>query len=568
MASALQCALQLAEEWSIPVFPCSASKAPLTEHGFKDASCSIEQITTWWERWPDALVGVPTGSASKLLVIDVDPDGLNWYRAHHLKLAAGRIHQTPRGRHLLYRYPEGDPIGNSAGRLAVGVDVRAEGGYIIWWPAHGHRIVGDDAADAPPELLERLRKRTQAIAGESRANGGEAVYREGQRHAAILQIAASLRRKGLQGRVLEAALIAWNADHCDPPQELADVERIARDYSGKEGAPHIGIVRAECSTWLADVGVHEDAVYLVSKLWPEQALAVIFGAPGCGKSTLALDIAFAIAHGAPWRKFPTRRGLVAYSAGEGRIGVERRLVALKREHTDLAGGALWLDWSVPNLRESAAVEALIGRVREAERQCGLACTLMMIDTLARHLYGSDSDPEHMGELLASVELIRRELKCSVGLIHHSGKDASRGARGHSSLLAAADTEIEITAPGPNWCTVTKQRDGERLPPLAFELLPVMIGRDATDEPIQAVTVVHRDLAPPRREPKGDQQAKVLMELERRSQAGEPAWTGADIAKVARELGVPRPTAYAMAQRLTAGGFLRRSVGGYALVSVS
>jgi hypothetical protein len=49
--NAMQAALQLAEVHNIPVFPCAPDKAPLTEHGFHDASRSIEQIAEWWSRW-------------------------------------------------------------------------------------------------------------------------------------------------------------------------------------------------------------------------------------------------------------------------------------------------------------------------------------------------------------------------------------------------------------------------------------------------------------------------------------------------------------------------------------
>ena len=60
----MQEAQRLAEEQNIPVFPCRADKKPYTEHGFKDASKNLEQIAEWWTKWPDALIGVPTGAAS------------------------------------------------------------------------------------------------------------------------------------------------------------------------------------------------------------------------------------------------------------------------------------------------------------------------------------------------------------------------------------------------------------------------------------------------------------------------------------------------------------------------
>ena len=129
-------AFSLAEEYDLPVFPCKPDKKPYTEHGFHDASKSIDQIEVWWHIYTDALIGIPTGAASHILVVDIDPEGEDWYAEHIEELAATRVHQTKRGHHLLYKMPALD-IRNSASLLAPGVDVRAEGGYIIWWPAHG-----------------------------------------------------------------------------------------------------------------------------------------------------------------------------------------------------------------------------------------------------------------------------------------------------------------------------------------------------------------------------------------------------------------------------------------------
>jgi len=89
----------------IPVFPCGPDKAPRTPHGFRDATTNADAIRAWWAYWPDALVGVPTGRASRLLVVDVDPDGIEWARQHWPALAPNRFHVTRRGWHLIYTDP-------------------------------------------------------------------------------------------------------------------------------------------------------------------------------------------------------------------------------------------------------------------------------------------------------------------------------------------------------------------------------------------------------------------------------------------------------------------------------
>jgi putative DNA primase/helicase len=116
-----------------PVFPCGRDKRPLTKHGFKDATKDRATIEKWWGRWPTAMIGVPTGKVSGFFVVDVDPDGTEWLEKKRKYLPITRIHKTPRGQHLLFKYVPG--AGCSTSKVAPGVDVRGDGGYIIWWPS-------------------------------------------------------------------------------------------------------------------------------------------------------------------------------------------------------------------------------------------------------------------------------------------------------------------------------------------------------------------------------------------------------------------------------------------------
>jgi len=192
-----QQALALAEEYGIPVFPCdhtpvlkeglwTADKSPLgacVPQGFKDATCNTDLIEDWWTRYPRALIGVPTGAASKIFVIDVDPAGEGYYSENPGLFEAGRIHKTNRGFHLLYRHP-GD-LGTTAkkwhpgkGRCKTdtGFDTRGDGGYIIWWPAEGLNSIGDVEDIGPvPELLLTSLRQYQATRNTNRErdpNGG------------------------------------------------------------------------------------------------------------------------------------------------------------------------------------------------------------------------------------------------------------------------------------------------------------------------------------------------------------------------------------------------------------
>jgi Bifunctional DNA primase/polymerase, N-terminal len=155
---ALNDALTLAS-MGLPCFPCTLSKRPACPHGFLDASTDPAVLRELWAKHPDILVGVATGEGSGIDVLDVDPkheEALQWCKAHHERLPKTRVHKTRSGGvHVLFRHAHG--LRCSAGRIAPGVDVRANGGYIVWWPATGLPVLRQaPLADWPHWLLDDL----------------------------------------------------------------------------------------------------------------------------------------------------------------------------------------------------------------------------------------------------------------------------------------------------------------------------------------------------------------------------------------------------------------------------
>lgn len=124
----------------IPVFPCKGNKSPLVRNGFHDATTDAAVIRERWSRWPDALIGIPTGRASGVAVLDLDikngKDGLaaipEWKRMSPVKVRtrSGGVH--------LYFKAEGAPR-NTSDKIALGVDTRGEGGYVIAPGSPGYR---------------------------------------------------------------------------------------------------------------------------------------------------------------------------------------------------------------------------------------------------------------------------------------------------------------------------------------------------------------------------------------------------------------------------------------------
>lgn len=217
----------------------SPGKHPRTENGLKDATLDERTIRSWWQRWPDAGVAIATGNG--LVVIDVDPPKGGDDSLVDARRALGEIPDTVEvltgggGRHLYLRAPEGVSVRSSAGQLGPGLDVRADGGYVVAPPSlhvtgkrYSWEASGDpedvDVAPVPAGWLARL-----TAAPRGRAMGGAAaeVFPEGQRNASLFSMARSLRARGLDEDELEAALQVANARRCVPPLDTREVEAIA-----------------------------------------------------------------------------------------------------------------------------------------------------------------------------------------------------------------------------------------------------------------------------------------------------------------------------------------------------
>ncbi|MCK9601730.1 MAG: bifunctional DNA primase/polymerase, partial [Sphaerochaeta sp.] len=139
------------------VFPVGPDKAPRCPHGYKDAATDLDAIRELWRDQPAAGIGLACG-ASGIVAIDLDVkrgiDGIGAYEALGI-VADPLISQTPSGGlHLLFADP-GGMIRNSAGKLAPGVDVRADGGYIVLPPSEtaGGRYTAQGDWDRKPPVL-------------------------------------------------------------------------------------------------------------------------------------------------------------------------------------------------------------------------------------------------------------------------------------------------------------------------------------------------------------------------------------------------------------------------------
>lgn len=230
--------------------------------------------------------------------------------------------------------------------------------------------------------------------------------------------------------------------------------------------------------------------WLVRGVLPATGLACIFGASGSGKSFLALDLCAAVADGARWFDCRVMAAPVVYCALEGEAGFAQRVRAWKLNRDRAMPDKLQFVLQPFGLLTGDDVTALADAVQAS----GCAGGLLVVDTLNRAASGADENSSSdMGHIIDAAKALQTRCGGLVLLVHHSGKDASRGLRGHSSLIAALDASIEVvrTDTAQAW-RLDKSKDGRDGITHPFTLWPVEIGKHLDGEPITSCVVARDD----------------------------------------------------------------------------
>jgi hypothetical protein len=240
-----------------------------------------------------------------------------------------------------------------------------------------------------------------------------------------------------------------------------------------------------------------EAFDFVEDLLTDGAASVIYGASNSGKTFFAIDIGAHVATGREWQGKEVEQGAVLYIALEGRTGAANRIKAMRLRGILPEGAPFFLCFSPVNLLHPDHPEAIKRMIESVSAAAGMPVRFVIIDTMARAMAGGDENKgEDMGKAVESIDAVKETTGAHVCVIHHSGKDQARGARGHSCLRAAIDTEIEITHPDPEdkyrVATVCKQRDLAPIPALCFSLEPVDVGTNRRGKVVTSCVVKAED----------------------------------------------------------------------------
>ena len=235
----------------------------------------------------------------------------------------------------------------------------------------------------------------------------------------------------------------------------------------------------------------EPVEWLVQSIVPKKAFVALYAPPASYKSFISLDLAEAIATGRDWMgyKIP-KKGAVLYICGEGHGGMGARVKACKIQNQSPDGANLYIIRAQLNLRSSPEdfIE-LLNAINDLIAEIGEPIELIILDTLMRMSGGgfNENSSEDMGAFITQAGKLQELFECALMVIHHSGKDVTKGLRGHSSLLGAVDTELEIqrqdsvinsadpSVIGNAILTVSKQKDGADSIQIGIEIVLVEIG---------------------------------------------------------------------------------------------
>jgi Bifunctional DNA primase/polymerase, N-terminal/AAA domain/Primase C terminal 1 (PriCT-1) len=290
----------------------SLGKHPRTPTGLKEGTIDEAQITRWWKFWPDANVGIVTGSISRLCVLDVDgADGLESLQRltgkqglpDTIKVLTGRLGTdgSRNGYHLYFELEGHEWIRSSAGTLGKGLDVRGDGGYIVAPPslhASGLQYEWEESgavvSSIPAWMLAAIPRPSRPLNQEF-----SGAILEGRRNSTLTSLAGSMRSKGMSPSAIEVGLLEENRQRCSPPlpeQEIRAIVASVGKYPAHKLESQPGPISRPHLIWLSDVKSTP-----ISWLWepyiPRGMITILSGNPGVGKTFICLAISAALSRG-------------------------------------------------------------------------------------------------------------------------------------------------------------------------------------------------------------------------------------------------------------------------------
>lgn len=447
----------LSLEYDFALFPCEAlKKTPATAHGCKDATRDEQQFDTWFNLLPESNVAIATGKVSGIVVVDIDtktdPNALENARKlcglEGFAMLDTLMVKTPSGgQHWYFKSPD-FTVRNST-NIVPGVDIRAEGGYVVAPPSvtdqGDYTFLSDwPPVEMPDALRDKLREAPGKKNGASDFTWGDVIgtaVAKGGRNDALTRFAGGMWKAGLRGGELFAALLERNNQY-NPPLSPSEVKRIVRsaerNFERREQRNRL--------LKLSEIESMPRPVPLINGVLYSDTEHCLFGAQGTSKTFLVLDWALHIVHGHLWNDRPVQPGRVVYVCGEGggRVLADRMVAWLKYhgiENSDVVDERLRItEFPVP-LLDTVAVDDLLQLVKDYGD-----VLLVIIDTLSANFgAGNENDQGDMGRFCGAARRIRLATKAGIIVVHHTGHVDKSRPQGANRIRRDFDVELRVDA---------------------------------------------------------------------------------------------------------------------------
>jgi hypothetical protein len=424
----------------IPIHP--ETKTPLIEwKGYQTARPTREDLYAWWSKDRSARVGLITGAAPGLVVVDIDAQHGGTEQGLDLPPGAYRVATPSGGVHLYYRHP-GGTVANRAG-VRPGVDIRGDGGYVVAPPSKGYTatapLILESLPVAPSWVMGRAGKESET---SPEANWFARTVTqgtpEGERNDTATRLAGYLLRRDLTPEDTFALLTSW-AGRCRPAFPHEELIRVVRSIAGREAAkererPILQLVAPSSLTV-------QEITFAIDALVPLGTLTLLYGKDKSGKTLLALEMIRAIRTGQPFLgHFPVATGPVIALLLDDPPGLVReRIVGQLR----IPDAGLWVATNAA--ADSGHPMRLLDALhREALERRPNA---IFFDALYVLLAGADqlNKAGGMGPLLRKLNDIAEESGAAVILLHHTRK-ADNEAAGSFVIRAAAKSILGLARP--------------------------------------------------------------------------------------------------------------------------
>jgi hypothetical protein len=464
------------------VFPLTPGKKspPLVPHGCNDATTSEEQIREWWEKWPDANIGVNCGM-SGLVVLDVDTKKgkvggnslIDLIGDNFSLLDTVHAHTWSGGSHYFYK----GQCKSSASKLAKDLDIKGEGGYVVLSPSEvreaglmgryrWEKNEGEKLPIAPfPDLFRPKEKVKSEIPID---DAGKVPHGSG--HAFLLEWAGKLRRIGLSETEIYALLKVKSEERLAIPASDAELQKLAKSIAKlyapapqKSTPPAPSLALPNGGEVMTDeeliASCEVEIAWQIEGFVQRSGLLLLSALPKVGKSDLARNMARAVSSGEDFLGRRTTKGRVLWIG----LAEPRQKLVSSIETMDLAGrGIVWV-----TTRPAGPWQPWLAGVIETFRP-----DFAIIDEIGRLATDLESINDYSQVIRATQPFLdlRSKYGTTFVLIHHNNKLG--GTAGSTAWEGAVDCVMSLTRTQDHVRTIqTKQRLGEDLEATVLERDP-------------------------------------------------------------------------------------------------